>query len=139
LVGIPEMANQPVAKGTLDNINEMLEARGYKTQCSPHYFVSNKSSWEQLAGASKTADALLSGKHKALTDTFGMQGAAQFWGAAAEKTESGEAVEQGMPSRPPASDSVFEKVLNGPQKICYAPSLASNNAQDRMFIDSGEV
>jgi hypothetical protein len=23
--------------------------------------------------------------------------------------------------------------------MCYAPSLASNNAQDRMFIDSSEV
>jgi DNA-binding transcriptional regulator LsrR (DeoR family) len=37
------------------------------------------------------------------------------------------------------ANSVFEKILNGPQKMCYAPSLASNNAQDRMFIDSSEV
>jgi len=37
------------------------------------------------------------------------------------------------------ANSVFQKILNCLQKMCYAPSLASNNAQDRMFIDSSEV
>jgi hypothetical protein len=37
------------------------------------------------------------------------------------------------------SDLLFEKVLNCARKICCAPSLAPNNAQDRMFIDSSEV
>jgi hypothetical protein len=37
------------------------------------------------------------------------------------------------------ANSVFEKVLNCPQKMCYAASIASNNARDRMFIDSSEV
>lgn len=32
LVGIPEMAGKAVGKGTLTNINKMLEARGYKQQ-----------------------------------------------------------------------------------------------------------
>lgn len=30
LVGLPEMAGQPVGKGTLTNINKMLQARGYQ-------------------------------------------------------------------------------------------------------------
>lgn len=32
LAGFPELAGQPVGKGTLDNINKALEARGFKTQ-----------------------------------------------------------------------------------------------------------
>ena len=36
------------------------------------------------------------------------------------------------------ASSVFEKVVNCPQQMCNAPSLASNDAQDRMFIDSSE-
>ncbi len=32
LAGFPELAGQPVGKGTLDNINKALEARGFRTQ-----------------------------------------------------------------------------------------------------------